>query len=171
MAPLTAAVVLIKSYHMAPEAEIIFINKSAKSKSLSRSNGLERARIFSHVQRIPPSQPTKSPTPSKESSFEDATAATWSITHRGVEQVKRPKSKAQKGSRANSQSTRSSPDRLRSPSPLSCIGLGKYDPFDTTIIPVTSYMNRVLEFCKHSFSPRNICMHRADDASAKTAAP
>ncbi|KAF2161632.1 hypothetical protein M409DRAFT_59016 [Zasmidium cellare ATCC 36951] len=41
---------------MSPPKTILFINKSAKSKTLTRSEGVERKEIYSHVQQLPVSK-------------------------------------------------------------------------------------------------------------------
>jgi hypothetical protein len=137
------------------ESGVLFVKKCAKSKCLSRSNGTERARIFSHVQRNPQSQPAKPSTPPDEQAYGPGTAVVWQIAPSRNAPVKSSKSKPQCELRRNeraqehcfsSSSEYSSGSSTEIHSPLSTIGLAL---FETTAAPITPYMNRVLEFCKH----------------------
>ena len=143
---------------MSSESGVLFVNKCAKSKCLSRSNGAERARIFSHVQRKPQSQPARSTTPPDEQGYKPANAVVWQIAPSRNASVRISKSKPQCKTRRNeraqeqcspSSSGCSTGSSSATHSPLSTIGLALFDPFETTAAPITPYMNRVLEFCKH----------------------
>jgi hypothetical protein len=132
---------------MASESGVIFINKCAKSTSLSRSDGAERARIFSHVQLNQQSQPVNVKAQFEEQSDGPDTAIVWQVALSRKEATQRsksnPQSKSRRGRRRQNQNSQS-----RDHSPLSAIGLATYDPFETTAAPITPYMNRVLEFCR-----------------------
>jgi hypothetical protein len=141
------------------ESGVLFVNKCAKSKCLSRSNGLERARIFSHVQRNPQSQPAKPSTPPGEQTHGPGTAVVWQIAPSRNAPVRSSQSKPQCKPRRNeraqehcssSSSGCSSGSSTDIHSPLSTIGLALFDPFETTAAPITPYMNRILEFCKQT---------------------
>ena len=135
---------------MANESSILFVNKSATSKSLSRSNGAERARIFSHVQRNPQNPQTRPDVKalSKESPYGVETGVVWRLALSHKEPTETSKSDLQRNTRRR----RRGFDQIalsRDHSPLSSIGLAKYDPFDTTAAPITPYMKCLLDFCTY----------------------
>lgn len=126
---------------------VLFINKCATSKSLSRSTGAERASIFSHVQRNPQCQPARPTLTPDNISYEQGCTTAWQAYMPPISLLKKSKSQVQDKKRArNTHANRSSGPRDHSP--LSAISLSMHDPFYTTAVPITPYMNHVLQFCQ-----------------------
>lgn len=132
--------------------KFLFVNKTAKSKSLSRSSGTERFQIFSHVQ---PESRISSRTrgSSVSTSFESDEAEkpndakppsdrlperTLCITSpssmRAMTRIKRKKN-------------RSVAIPYYSLSPLVTLGISEFDPFKTTAAPIDETMGGLLTFC------------------------
>ena len=148
---------------MANDTCVLFINKSAKSKNLSRSKGDERARIFSHVQRNPQALPEKQRTPP-----EDPTVTVWQLAKRPKGPLKKPRSCRQKERpERESQLKGLSPYNTQSLPPLSALGLVKYDPFETTAIPVIPEMNPLLQFYSGAMLDRVFVNKSLADVSRK----
>ena len=144
---------------MSPE-RVFFINKGVASKSLSRSGGAEKSRIFSHVQR--PSQngllhsPTEPPSSSDSGDSGDAEGVTWERMTSSDKACSSAVARSKRSCSNTIQNRHSATHRpvVKVPSPLaavSTVSVSEFDPFGSTVAPVSRYMNYVLEFCELYF--------------------
>ena len=130
---------------------VLFINKSAKSKHLTRSDGFERSKIFSHVQQSPYTFP------------EEIQIKQWGFAttvHHDVNQgtnssygIRFSKKGSSKGQRNNSLTRRRSNERkglavIRYNSPTSVLDTAKLDPFDCAVVAMNRNMTDMLRVCK-----------------------
>jgi hypothetical protein len=146
---------------MANDTCVLFINKSAKSKSLSRSKGEERARIFSHVQRNPQVLPERQKTPP-----EDPTVTVWQLAKRPKRALQKPRLCKESPER-ESRSSGSSPCSTQSLPPRSALGLAQYDPFGITAVPIQPEMSPVLQFYSGALLDRVFVNKALADVSRK----
>lgn len=138
--------------------EVLFVNKTASSGTLSRSKGLERAKIFSHVQRssfnrtstsAKDLQKTIAAPKKKENSRKDVDCSdnlsrnlarragpgvTFDIETKEITRLAR-------NAKVVDRNERLSLDMLIASRP---------DPFDTTAAPCSFYMDCLLKFCTFS---------------------
>lgn len=145
----------------AAESDLLFINKTARSEKLSRSRGLERARIYSHVQRGCHNQ-----APRKLSNQDEVLCyplESWSSEPNKPGSRSHPRPSGGKRSLTRGCKTKmhgevdSTAGALRtfhiSARPLQLgpsnpLNGGAGDPFDSLRVPISPYMEGLLKFCK-----------------------
>ena len=140
---------------MLPDQKFFFINKTADSKILSRSEGAELSRIFSHVQpesHAPPrhegtrvlslSEPVDNRSIDSSdavSTSEDLRTGTFSRSKLGSGKIV-----------TRAKTTRAKLPVLPSqiPSPRHSLSNTSFDLFLSTVIPVNQYIGSLLGFCE-----------------------
>jgi hypothetical protein len=111
---------------MTADSEFVFVNKTAQSTSLSRSNGRERHQIFSRVQARPSHR--------EPQCFIVVTAADIASA--------KPSSATRRGSRFHRKELSPTPSFPRELSPL------YFDPFQALPVNMDRHMQRMLAYCE-----------------------
>lgn len=155
-----------------PEAgtEILFINKTAQSGKLSRSRGLERARIYSHVQRGSQNQPPRKAPDPNEVLYQQPDS--WTPKQKTDEPKSPPKAALRPRSQPKKCKAKVHVKEVRPDSaadalqalhlssnpvqlePLNALSGGVGDPFDSLEVPISPYMEDLFKFCE----PRCQCL-------------
>lgn len=147
-----------------PAKRILFVNKTIDSKSLSQSEGLEKARIFSHVRPLPASKSkikqVAGPTSSRSSSQGSARRAREDIAEGSG--TRRPTSNGD--AHDDSKTVVGQSDRrLGTPArPTCCHHIpphvsSKLDSFNCTIVPMDPFMEDIFSQCKSWLSLGQPC--------------
>lgn len=148
-----------------PAQKAFFINKTADSKLLSRSEGVERSRIFSRAQQ-------ESHTPSRYGSTGGMSLpepAEFGVIDSDAEASARKEQRSDTFSRSQILSrrivTRTTRPQVRLPlppsyvpSPYGPLNVTDIDPFATAIIPMNRYMAFLLKFCESIFCSFTVCI-------------
>jgi hypothetical protein len=132
---------------------VLFINKSAKSKHLTRSEGFERSKIFSHVQQSPYTLTEDGSIrewnyASTELPYVDGasdSSSGSSFTKKGSGKGKRSSASARR--RSNERETRAV--IIRRSSPTSVLDTAKLDPFDCAVVAMDGQMTDLLKACRY----------------------
>lgn len=133
---------------------IIFINKSAKSKHLTRSEGFERSKIFSHVQQSPYALPddarVEERSPAKSTSPDGSEDSDYYSRH---SYSKRSNAKGPKSVRLAKclKDQQKWVAASRRSSPISVLDMSRIDPFDCAAVPMDGYMTDMLKACMCDF--------------------
>ena len=130
---------------MSSAPKVMFINKGQKSSSLSRSEGAEKSRIFSHVQ-----QPSQGRLPYSLNGLPDPIEAVlnWddALPHNEKRNSRTLQSRTtRRGARGKKFAVGYPSTPV--PSPLEGLGIVEYDPFGSTLCPITRYTGEILDFC------------------------
>ncbi|KAF7197969.1 hypothetical protein HII31_00683 [Pseudocercospora fuligena] len=156
--------------------EVLFVNKTASSGTLSRSRGLERAKIFSHVQR---------------SSFNRASTSTKDLQKLTAAPKKKEKSKQDESLSEDASkiiarragrdvkfaintkeitklAKNTSSTDIRTPLSLNMLIARRPDPFETTAAPCSFYMDCLLKFFASDILPRIYPVKTMADISRKS---
>jgi hypothetical protein len=133
---------------MSSNQRFLFVNKTARSKNLTRSEGRERLEILSHVQRdssataVDPGQGVlKLPKPS----VWDANDATDGLSKNAGSIPARSRDTQRSAHSERAGLLHPSSARL---SPLVALVVMDFDPFKTTAEPIDQSMRLLLTFCK-----------------------
>lgn len=129
---------------------IIFINKSAKSKHLTRSEGFERSKIFSHVQQSPYALPDdtqlRERSPAKSTSPDGSEDGDYQSGRSYNARNKSQSSKSERLAKCLRDQQKWAIASRRS-SPISVLDMSRIDPFDCAMVPMDSYMTDMLKAC------------------------
>lgn len=141
---------------MSPSGAVLFINKSAKSKTLSRSEGVERKEIYSHVQQLPVSKTDnkalvlkwKVRTASDRKLQSKGNYSTWPSVDEDGSGCHRKKARGGRRAKSSDEDELTRPRDL-SPAAVSIQSLeaSKLDPFSCSAVPIDERMTIVLKIC------------------------
>lgn len=153
---------------MSPHGPVLFINKSAKSKTLTRSEGAERKEIYSHVQQLPV---LKTSEKTQIVGWDVSVAAncmsdgkTKYSSRRSADQdgsrCRRKKAKGLSKAKTDQDISAWDISRIlsRATLPITALKGSKLDPFDCSAVPIDGRMTDILKECSlHPLSnPRRI---------------
>lgn len=138
-----------------PPKRILFVNKTIDSKSLSQSEGLEKARIFSHVRPLPASKAKDKQSPSSSS----VQFGSRTVTQRFSGDVAEAGGSSKEASNTRTydaprEPERSSDKRIGTPArPQCCHAVprdvsSKLDCFNCTVVPMDPFMEDIFSRCK-----------------------
>lgn len=147
---------------MSANDKVIFINKTVRSKKLSRSEGVERSRIFSHVQRGPQKPSPKALEGSDCSSNEQSAKLG---TTKSVVQSRGSSPSSGTSSRLSHQTADArSQNSNASPHTQSTLGLTPFSDATNSLLKGTAgfmnpYMQVLLDFCECSLAHEQPVWH------------
>lgn len=139
---------------------VLFINKSAKSKTLTRSEGAERKKIYCHVQQLPVSRTEhkalvlscESCMISDEKLQDESRYPSRHIVDKDSSRCHRKQAKGPRKAKIHDGRERTKTrDPGRAPVSIMSLEASKLDPFSCSVVPIDERMTVVLKICT---SPR-----------------